>query len=383
MSRVWDVVVIGAGSVGTPLAMELAARGASVLCLDSAASAGQGNNKCAIGGIRATHSEPAKVYLSLRSLEVFRTWEERYGDSIGWRQGGYSYVAYDRGTAELLRGMIPAQQEAGLNIEWHGPKDISELVPGIRTEGLLGGTYSPEDGSANPMQSCYAFCRRAQALGAFFAFGETVRAVSCSGDRVISVRTDSGNHVCGAVVNCAGSFASEVGKMAGLDLPVRPDSHEAGITEPVEMFFEPMVVDIRSAEGSANYYFYQHDTGQVVFCITPDPPVLGTDTRETSAFLPMVARRMVDLYPRLANLKVRRTWRGCYPQTPDGSPLLGQIGPNNHYVAAGMCGQGYMLGPGVGSLMARLVLGEDTDNDREVLRDLSPDREFGTEEALK
>jgi sarcosine oxidase subunit beta len=97
----------------------------------------------------------------------------------------------------------------------------------------------------------------------------------------------------------------------------------------------------------------------------------------------MVAERMVDLYPRLANLKVRRTWRGCYPQTPDGSPILGQAGPEGSYLAVGMCGQGYMLGPGVGSLMARLVLGEDTAEDREVLKALSPDRGFGTEEALK
>ena len=383
MSRVWDVVVVGAGSVGVPLAMELAGRGASVLCLDSAASAGQGNNKCAIGGIRATHSEPAKVYLALRSLEVFRTWRESYGDDIGWRQGGYSYVAYDRDTADLLRGMIPDQQAAGLNIDWHGPERICELVPGISREGLLGGTYSPEDGSANPMQSCYAFARRAEALGAEFAYGSTVRAVNTSGGRVISVETDAGTHACGAVVNCAGSYGREVGAMVGLDLPVRPDSHEAGITEPVKMFFDPMVVDIRSAPGSANYYFYQHDTGQVVFCITPDPPIEGTDTRETSDFLPMVARRMVDLCPRLANLKVRRTWRGCYPQTPDGSPILGQAGPMGSYVAVGMCGQGYMLGPGVGSLMARLVLGEENGGDREVLRALSPKRDFGTEEALK
>jgi len=383
VSRVWDVVVVGAGSVGTPLAMELAERGASVLCIDSAASAGQGNNKCAIGGIRATHSEPAKVFLALRSLEVFRTWEDTYGDSIGWRQGGYSYVAYDPETAGLLRGMIPAQQEAGLNIDWHGPERIAELVPGISGEGLIGGTYSPEDGSANPMQSCYAFCRRAEALGAEFAFGETVTGINLHGGRVISVRTDAGTYACGALVNCAGSFGREVGQMAGLDLPVHPDSHEAGITEPVEMFFEPMVVDIRSGPGSANYYFYQHDTGQVVFCITPDPPIPGTDVRETSEFLPMVSSRMVGLYPRLANLKVRRTWRGCYPQTPDGSPILGQAGPENSYIAVGMCGQGYMLGPGVGALMARLVLGETGGEDEEVLEALSPNRDFGTEEALK
>jgi sarcosine oxidase subunit beta len=120
-----------------------------------------------------------------------------------------------------------------------------------------------------------------------------------------------------------------------------------------------------------------------VFCITPDPVIPGTDSRETSEFLPMVARRMVGLYPRLAAVKVRRTWRGAYPQTPDGSPFMGQAGPDGHYIAVGMCGQGFMLGPGAGDLMARLVCGETRPEDMQVLRDFSLDREFAGEEHLK
>ena len=379
----FDTVVIGAGSVGTPLAMSLAERGLSVLCLDSGASAGQGNNKCAIGGARATHSEPAKVSLGLRSLEVFRTWQELQGDDIGWYQGGYTYVAYDTDTMELFRGNVPKQQEAGLNIRIIDAEEMMELVPGINPEGLLGGTWSPEDGSASPMTSCYAFHRRAVELGAEFRFRETVTGMELSGSGIVSVRTDRGTYGCGSVINCAGSFAAEVGAMAGVELPVAPESHEAGVTEPVKRLFDPMVVDIRKAPGSANYYFYQHHTGQVVFCITPEPPVPGTDTRETSEFLPLVAPRMTDLYPRLGNLKVRRVWRGIYPMSPDGSPILDRCGPDNHYVAVGMCGQGFMLGPGIGEVMARLVVGEETEEDREVLRELRLDRRFTSEEALK
>ena len=381
--RAWDVVVIGAGSVGLPLAMSLAERRMRVLCVDEHASAGQGNNKCAIGGIRATHSEPAKVALSLHSLETFRTWEERHGDPIGWHEGGYTYVAYDEKTAALLKGMIPTQQAAGLNIRWIGPEEMRELVPGINPESLLGGTYSPEDGSAHPVQSGYAFHRRAAALGAEFRFREKVTGLRIEKGRVAAVETDRGSHPCGAVVNCAGSFAKEVGEMAGVSLPVVPDCHESGITEPVKRFFHPMVVDIRKAPGSANYYFYQHDTGQIVFCMTPDPPILGTSIDETSEFLPLVAPRMIDLLPRLANLKVRRIWRGNYPQTPDGSPIVDRVGPENHWAAVGMCGQGFMLGPGVGDLVARALAGEPAEGDAAVLHDLRLDRPFSSEEALK
>jgi sarcosine oxidase subunit beta len=145
-----------------------------------------------------------------------------------------------------------------------------------------------------------------------------------------------------------------------------------------------MVVDIRPAEGSKNYYFYQHAPGPVIFCITPDPPIVGTDRRETSLFLPMIARRMVGLMPKLANAKVRRTWRGLYPMTPDGFPIVGRAQELEGYIhAVGMCGQGYMLGPGLGVLLAHVVAGTLSAEDEEILEELSPYREFGSEERLK
>ena len=156
------------------------------------------------------------------------------------------------------------------------------------------------------------------------------------------------------------------------------------MTEAVARFLEPMVVDIRPVAGSANCYFYQHDTGQVIFCITPSPSIWGMDVRETSSFLPMVARRMVDLIPRLKNLRVRRTWRGLYPMTPDGFPVVGWTRELEGYMlAVGMCGQGFMLGPGLGELITRMVLGTTTEEDRETLSYLSPYREFKGQEKLK
>ena len=161
----------------------------------------------------------------------------------------------------------------------------------------------------------------------------------------------------------------------GLDAPVAPDCHEGGITEPVAPFLDPMVVDIRPAPGSANFYFYQHRPGQVIFCYTPNPAIVGSDRRETSAYLPMIARRMVDLMPKLGNLKVRRTWRGLYPMTPDGSPIVGRSLELEGYIdAIGMCGQGYMLGPGVGALVARIATSELRPGDAAILEELSPDR---------
>ena len=380
----FDVVIVGAGSVGLPTACFLAEQGIKPLVVDQFASPGQGSNKAAIGGIRATHSSPAKIRLCLDSLRVFSTWQQEHGDNIEWAQGGYAFVAYREQEKRALQDLLKVQQRAGLNIRWLERAEMLQLVPALSADGLLGGTYSPEDGSASPMLSSHAFYLRAAELGVQFRFQERVTGLIRRRNMVVGVRTDKGGYATETVVNAGGAWARAVANMAGLDVPVVPDSHEAGITEPVAPFLSPMVVDIRPAEGSTNYYFYQHKPGGVVFCITPDPPVVGTDRRETSAYLPMIARRMVGLMPCLANVRVRRTWRGLYPMTPDGSPVIGRSAAIEGYIdAVGMCGQGFMLGPGVGRLLTRMLTDGETDADADTLKELRPSRAFAGTEALK
>lgn len=383
-TETFDVVIIGAGSVGLPTAAFMAEQGIKPLVIDQFASPGQGSNKAAIGGIRATHSTPAKIHLCLESLRVFSTWEETYGDPIEWAQGGYTFVAYRDEEVRALKALLLIQQAAGLNIDWLGRQAILDLAPALNPEGLLGGTYSPEDGSASPMLSARAFYRRAVEAGAQFRFNERVTGLIRRRGMVVGIRTDKGGYATETVINASGAWAKTVSGYAGLEVPVVPDSHEAGITEPVAPFLKPMVVDIRPAAGSKNYYFYQHKPGGVVFCITPDPAIVGTDRRETSTYLPMIARRMVGLMPKLANVKVRRTWRGLYPMTPDGSPIIGWAPELEGYIhAVGMCGQGYMLGPGVGKLLTRMLTKTERPEDAATLMELTPRRSFGGVEMLK
>jgi len=380
----YDVIIIGAGSVGLPLAMPLGNSGVKTLVIDKRASPGQGENKHAIGGVRATHSDTAKILTCLRSLEIFSTWEERYGDDIEWVKGGYTFPVFREEDEEALKGILPIQKEHGLNIDFVGPDRIREVVPGINTEGLMGGTYSPDDGSASPLIAAHAFHMQAVGTGVEVHFNEKVNRILVEDGRVTGAATDRGHYSAPVVVDAAGPHSAEICRTAGVEVPVVPDSHEGGITEPVRRFFTSMVVDLRPGPGSKNFYFYQNRHGQVVFCITPDPPIVGTDKRETSIFLPQVARRMVELLPRLRNLRVRRVWRGLYPMSPDGSPIVGWNRDVKGLLhMTGMCGQGFMLGPGLGEVVARLITDRSTEDDRKILSGFSPYRDFGGEEALK
>ncbi len=381
----YDVVVVGAGSVGVPAAMALAGAGMSTLVIDQADSEGQGSHKAAIGGVRATHSDPAKIRLCLRSLEILSTWEQVYGRSIEWTTGGYSFVAYRETEESVLRALLDVQHSYGLDIEWYDHDDLMRIVPDLQPEGLIGGTFSPGDGHCSTLLAGHEMYSEARRRGADFRFGEPVTGIEVSSGRVVAVQTPTSRVATDVVINAAGAWARQIGGYVGLQHPVEPDSHEAGITEPVGQFLGPMVVDIRPEGRSSNYYFYQLATGQIVFCITPRPLVPGFDRRETSEFLPLVARRMVGLMPRLANIRVRRTWRGLYPMTPDGSPLVGWAPDVSGYLMAiGMCGQGFMLGPGLGELLCRMVTSETLDSeDLETLEVLSPARPFKSTEALK
>jgi sarcosine oxidase subunit beta len=383
-----DAIVIGAGSVGLPTAYFLTLEGLSVLVLDGEASAGQGQNKAAIGGVRATHSDPGKITLCLQSIEIFASWQEKHGVDIGWINGGYCFPVYRESDEKLLRDILPTQKSYGLDIDWIGPDHISELVPGINEEGLRGGTYSPGDGQVSPLKSAAEFWKQSIERGCDYHFGEPVTDLIVKGGKIEGVKTANGVYYTDVVVNAAGSEAREVGRMAGIDIPVVPDSHEGGISAPMERFFDPLIVDMRPGpEGKTkNFYFGQNDRGQVIFCYTPIEPIIGRNRSCTSEFMPIIARRLIDLIPRLENMLIRRVWRGLYPMTPDGIIILDRVKEvEGLYLEVGMCGQGFMLGPGVGLNMAKLITTGEPLIDREVFDTLSFYRDFekGRAEALK
>ena len=385
----YDVIIIGAGSIGVPTALATANDDLKTLILDFLPSVAQADNKHAIGGIRATHSNIGKALLCKRSIEIFSKWEEKFGDDIWWNQGGYTFLSFTEKDEKMLRDTVKLQRSLGLNIDYLETEKIKDLIPGINEEGLLGGTFSPEDGNASPLLSLHSFFRQSKDFGAEYHFNEKVIDISIKKQKVVGIKTTKAKYKTDVVINAAGAQAKDIGNLIDLDIPVEPESHEAGITEPVKKFFSPMVVDIRPCidekfGNSKNYYFYQNNEGKIIFCLTPNPSILGIDRRETSSFLPQITKRMVQLLPRLKNIKIRRTWRGLYPMTHDGNPLLGKIEEISGYVnAVGMCGQGFMLGPGLGELLSRIVTEKITPGDELILNNLTPKRDFFDEEGLK
>ena len=383
MTKNFDIIICGAGSIGTTLSMFLSEKKYKVLVIEKKASVGQGQNKAAIGGIRATHSDASKIKTALKSIEIFSQWKDKTGDDIGWQKNGYLFPVYEEKDEITLKELLKTQKKYGLNIDWIGPEKISSLVKGINTNNLKGGTYSPDDGSASPLLSINSFYRKSIEFGTKFIFNEKINEIS-KRNNDFEIKTDKDTYYSKYFINSAGAHAKEISLMLGIDIPVKPDSHEAGITEPVERFMEPMVVDIRPGEKSKNYYFYQNYERQIIFCMTPHPPIWGYDRRSTSEFLPEIAKRILNILPSLKDIRIRRVWRGLYPMTPDGFPIvdINAGGIENYIIAAGMCGQGFMLGPGLGWVLSEIICGNKSKEDETIIN-FKLKRDFSGQEKLK
>ena len=384
----FDVIIVGSGSVGNPTACFLAQEGLKVLVIERRPASGQGDNKAAIGGVRATHSDPGKILTCIESLKIFSTWQEKYGFNIGWKEGGYCFPVYTELIEKVLQGILPIQKKFGLKIDWVGPEHIAELIPGVAREGLRGGTYSPDDGQVSSLLAPVAFQVEAMERGTVYKFNEKVIGYEGDNGRVTGVVTDKGKYSAGTVVLAAGADAGAHSELLKIDIPVIPDSHEAGITAPIEHFLKPLVVDLRPGpEGrTANFYFGQNAEGQIIFCYTPKELFVGTNRENISEFLPILANRMISLLPRFKNLLVRRIWRGCYPMTPDGVPIIDRVsGIDGLILAVGMCGQGFMMGPGVAQNVCSMIVNGKSTLPDEVQQTFRFDRDFyaSKTEALK
>ncbi len=164
----FDVLIIGAGSIGVPTAYYLAKKGLSVGVIEKLPSEGRGQNRAAIGGIRATHSDPAKIKICQLTIDLMNNFEKEHNIDIDWISGGYLFPVYDEILEGKLKKLLVKQKEFKLNIDWINSEKVKELVPGINPENLRGGTYSPEDGSASPIKLTGAYLKLAKEQKAEF-----------------------------------------------------------------------------------------------------------------------------------------------------------------------------------------------------------------------
>ncbi len=376
MNKTADAIIIGGGIIGSATGYYLTKRGLKVFLFEKDYLTAGSTGRC-IGGIRQQFSTELSIKVAMESVKKFKAMADELDTDVEFHQGGYLFLAHDENKKETYLDLIALQRKMGLDVRYVDVKDIEKLVPGINTHGLLGGAYCPTDGQANPFLIVDAYARHIAGSGRIFSRTE-VRNLLAKGGRIEAVETRDGEKFYAPVViNAAGPFCRDVASLMNIDIPVYPERHEAIITEPIERFFDMMIVDYRD---DGCYFNQKIHKGSVIGCYTPKPNVPGLDLGTSFEFAKEMGRRMARLIPKLETVKIMRQWSGSYEMTPDGNPILDHTPVKGFWIIGGMCGHGFMLGPEIGWLAAEYIVNGTAPYD---IGEFAIDRSFSGKEVMK
>jgi len=362
MTDTADVVIIGSGIVGSSVAYHLAQKGCTnVLVIEREAHQGKGSTGKSMGGVRAQFSTPVNIQMSKYSIDFFSKFDDVVGHPADYRAHGYLFCATNEKHLAYLKANRERQNALGVtNVEWISPDDIVKMVPQLRVDDVLGGTFCPTDGFVDPHSVMMGFMLNAREQGARLRLETEVTGIKTEGDKIKGVATTRGFVSTPVVVNAAGAWATTVADMAGAELPVKPLRRQLVPTEPFDQLPQrfPMVIDM-----STGFHFRREGKGILLAWNDPEEtPGFKTDFDAT--FVEKILTHAASRVPVLAEAGVnpRRAWAGLYEMTPDHHAIIGPA-PNvaGLYFVNGFSGHGVMHSPASGRVAADLILQGQSD----------------------
>jgi glycine cleavage system aminomethyltransferase T/glycine/D-amino acid oxidase-like deaminating enzyme len=360
-------VVIGGGVGGTSIAYHLARLGWDDVVLVERNQLTAGSTFHSAGLVGQLRGSVSLTRMMMYSVELYR----ELGERCGWVECGGIRLASSEGRMEELRRQAGWAKTFGLPLELISADESRELFPLMSTEGVLGAAWLPTDGYLDPSQLTFALAEDAREGGVRIFTSTRVTAIDSEGGRVRRVRTDRGDIEAEVVVIAAGMFAAEVGRLAGVRIPIQPMSHEFIVTQPfrerdpanpLPTLRDPdLLVYFREEGGGLIMGGYERPAAPAFL---PDgeggfdriPPDFNGRLLEDDwdRFEEIVAnsRRRV---PQMEDVQVTRMINGPEGFTPDNEFCLGETAIGGLFVAAGFCAHGLAGAGGVGKVMAEWI----------------------------
>jgi len=373
-----DVVIIGSGIVGSSVAYHLAQQGcANVLVIEREAHQGKGSTGKSMGGVRAQFSTPVNIQMSKYSIDFFSKFDDVVGHPADYRAHGYLFCATSENHLAYLKANRERQNALGVtNVEWVSPQDIAKMVPQLRVNDILGGTFCSTDGFVDPHSVMMGFMLNAREHGVRLWLDTAVTGIqgdpgkadvpghnadgtsalrASASRRIAGVQTTRGFVSTRVVVNAAGAWAAQIAEMAGAQLPVEPLRRQLVPTEAFDRLPQrfPMVIDM-----STGFHFRREGKGILLAWNDPrETPGFKTEFDET--FVEKILTHAASRVPVLAEAEVnpRRAWAGLYEMTPDHHAIIGPAPDvDGLYFVNGFSGHGVMHSPASGRVAADLIL---------------------------
>ncbi|MDI3298298.1 MAG: FAD-dependent oxidoreductase [Bacillota bacterium] len=354
-----DVVIIGAGAMGSSLAYHLKASGfaGEVLVVERDLARERSSTGLSAGGVRQQFGTAVNIRLARASVEFYERWQEHMAvggeaPDIAFRQQGYLFLA-DAQLWPVLERRFELQRSLGVEVRKLSPGEIPELLPEVNLEGLAGATYCPRDGFLDPYAVMRGFEGKARELGVRF-LEEEVTGVLRAGGRVEGVQLRSGARVeAPVVVDAAGAWAGEVARLAGVELPVAPVRHTIFVARSARRPERPLPFTILPS----GLYFREERPGVILLGKSlPEDPEAFDFTADRAPFEALWIE-LAERVPFFEQLRLERLWSGLYEMNKqDANALIGEHPDlRGFFVIAGFSGHGMMQAPAAGRALAELI----------------------------
>ena len=354
MRRTADVVIIGGGILGASTAYHLARKGCrKVVLLEQAQFFGTGSTGQNAGGIRHQFSTAVNIELSRLSIAMLERFGEEMEQEVDINFCGYLFLLDNQADAASFRRNIALQRSLGVEAEWLSPADIAAREPRINLEGIVGGTFYGRDGIADPNSALQGYVQQARRLGATLLTDSAVTEIRVASGQVIGVTTPAGEIDTATVVIAAGPWSGEVGRLAGIELPVQPIRRQIAVTGPIPGITRqfPFTIDF-----SRGLYFH-HETGGILTGMSNHDQAPGFDIGLDPEWRLHHIENAIFRLPLLEQAEIMSEWAGLYEVTPDDQPILGRLPQVEGLISCtGFSGHGFMHGPAAGLLTAEEIV---------------------------
>ncbi|MCW5877767.1 MAG: FAD-binding oxidoreductase [Anaerolineales bacterium] len=348
-----SVVVIGGGVMGASTAYHLAERGIKdVLLLEKEEFFGQGATGRCAGGVRYQFATEINIRLSQASLPMLERFAEELGQEVDYRQCGYLFLLDNDKDIQTFRHNVELQHKLGVQTEWLDGDEIRRRLPDMRLDDVQAATFNAQDGLCDPNGVVMGYINAAARLGAQCLTQVEVTGLDVQDGVILGVHTNQGDIETPLVVNAAGPWAGQLGRLAGIEIPITPVRRQMLTTTALPQLPAdfPFVIDF-----AKSLYFHREGDGLLTGMSNPGQAP-GLDQNVDPDWELVHMEHAIQRLPLLERAGIVSHWAGLYEVTPDAHPIFGATSVDGFFVVAGFSGHGFMHGPVSGKLISEIIL---------------------------
>lgn len=354
MIKTADVIIIGSGIIGNASAYYLAKRGISVIVLEKNPTIGGGGSCRNGGGVRQSGRDRRELPLARYAIEsLWPDLSEELGVDVEYHKEGNLRLGKTDRHLKILEGLANTACSEGVDVKMIDGYEVRQINPYLSEE-VIGASWCPTDGHANPLMATLGYYQRARALGACFYTCQEVVSLKTYRGRIRQVVTETEIFEAETVLLAAGMESRRIAGTVGIDIPMQPHLIEALVTEAQPPMFNQML-----GTAEADFYGHQSNHGSFVFGGSSGQEGFTKDNgtiAASSITAPCICRGIMKYIPALKDAKIVRTWAGYMDVCVDKVPVISKVDEIPGLVlACGFTGHGFGIAPAVGTQLAALI----------------------------